>query len=767
MPRVTFPATALLIALLLTAVAPASAAATSSPPAPGAAEGAVDANVRADATDRWIVVYRDGADVKGASGRAKGRGIATTNSFKHAFKGYAARLSASQLAAEKADPDVAYLVRDEVISLQAQTVPLGVRRTDTTRSTIAGIDGSDERVDADVAIFDTGIDKSHPDLNVVGGYNCTSSTRTAWGDGNGHGTHVAGIVGAIDNGSGVVGVAPGVRLWSVRILDSAGNGLVSWYVCGIDWLTAQREPVPGSDTGATRPVVEAVNMSVAKSGRDDLNCGLSNKDLIHQAICRLVASGVTVVAAAGNNHFNARALVPASYNEVITVSALADSDGKPGGTGGNLCYSWGTYDKDDTFADFSNYGADIDLIAPGKCIWSTLPGNRYGYLSGTSMAAPHVAGAVALYRASRPDATPAQVKAALQQAATYDWNVATDPDGVPDRLLNTAHIVALGDYTIDATQPKSWVNGAGATVNIPVRVYRAEDFTDDVDLTIASGAAFDASLSTARLPGPGATTATLSVVVPPDTASGTYKVRVRAGAAGRSRYVDAVINVDADKPAMTAPRLDVAPLSIYNQPTFTARGTWSAASDAGSSIAAYQAQWSVDGGATWSSSTTFSASARSTNHSFTIGKSYALRVRARDAAGNYGTWTTTTPWTAGVIQDTSSSIVKSSSWWRSTSKYMSKGSVLTAAKAGRWLSRSFTGRGVAWVGMLGPGRGYAKVYVNGVLMKTVNLHRTGNHYRRVVFSKAWPSSATRTIKIVVVGTSGHPRVDFDALLIIR
>ncbi len=97
-------------------------------------------------------------------------------------------------------------------------------------------------------------------------------------------------------------------------------------------------------------------MSVAKRGTDDRACGMVNNDLIHQAICRLVASGVTVVAAAGNNGFNAANLKPASYNEVITVSALADTDGKAGGTGGALCYSWGTYDRDDTFADFSNYG---------------------------------------------------------------------------------------------------------------------------------------------------------------------------------------------------------------------------------------------------------------------------------------------------------------------------------------------------------------------------------------------------------------------------
>ena len=197
------------------------------------------------------------------------------------------------------------MVPDGVISLEAQTTPRGVRRVFAPRNPISRIDGIDQRVDADVAIVDTGIDKDHPDLNVVGGVNCSTSNRAAWDDGNGHGTHVAGIVGALDNGTGVVGVAPGVRLWAVRILNSGGSGLVSWYVCGLDWITAQRDPADPS-----RPLIEAVNMSVAKTGSDDHNCGLTNHDPMHQAVCRLVGSGVTVVAAAGNNHFNAARLVP-------------------------------------------------------------------------------------------------------------------------------------------------------------------------------------------------------------------------------------------------------------------------------------------------------------------------------------------------------------------------------------------------------------------------------------------------------------------------
>ena len=202
-----------------------------------------------------------------------------------------------------------------------------------------------------------------------------------------------------DNGTGVVGVAPGARLWAVKILNDDGYGLLSWYVCGLDWIAAQRDP---ADT--SRPLIEAVNMSVVKNGRDDRTCGVSSNDPLHKAICRVTSAGITVVAAAGNDSSSAAARVPAAYNEVITVSALADLDGKAGGVGGPRCWSWGGYDKDDTFADFSNFGSDVDIIAPGKCIWSSKPGSTYGYSSGTSMATPAVAGAAALYKSSRPNA---------------------------------------------------------------------------------------------------------------------------------------------------------------------------------------------------------------------------------------------------------------------------------------------------------------------------------------------------------------------------
>ena len=336
---------------------------------PTSSEPAIDKDGRPIAAGRYIVILSGTADTAGVISRhGKRDGVKADRKFER-VRAFSAKLDVVQRKALLSDPSVVAVVPDEVIEVTAQLNPTGVSRVGTRLSPAADIDTVDDnRVDADVAIVDTGV-AYHPDLNVVGGVNCSTSDRTKWQDGNGHGTHVAGTVAAIDNTIGVVGVAPGARVWAVRILNSDGYGLLSWYVCGLDWILAQRDPID-----STRPLIEAVNMSVAKTGSDDHDCGFSNNDILHKAICRLYSGGITVVAAAANEHTTASQFVPAAYNEVITVSALADTDGKSGGLGGNRCYSWGTYDVDDTFADFSNYGGDVDVIAPGKCIWSTHPG---------------------------------------------------------------------------------------------------------------------------------------------------------------------------------------------------------------------------------------------------------------------------------------------------------------------------------------------------------------------------------------------------------
>jgi len=747
--------TALLVAPL--AAGPVEAASPHPAPAPNTTHGH-----GLSAAGRWIVVLRSGASVDREQTRARGLGVAVDRTFRSVVHGYAAKLDGAQVAALRSDPNVSELVPDALVTMEAQTTPHGVRRVFGQRSPIALIDGVDQRVDADVAIVDTGIDPKHPDLNVVGGYNCSTSNHAAWSDGNGHGTHVAGIVGALDNGFGVVGVAPGVRLWAVRILNSSGSGLISWYVCGLDWIAAQRDPAD-----PTRPLFEAVNMSVAKPGKDDHDCGLANHDVLHRAICRLVGSGVTVVAAAGNNHFSASRLIPASYNEVITVSALADTDGRPGGIGGRACFSWGGYDIDDTFANFSNFGRDVDLIAPGKCILSTVPGNGYALLSGTSMAAPLVTGAAALYKSSRPLATPAQVKAALMSAGNHGWKQSTDPDPYHEPLLDVSHIVNLGDYALAAVSPTRVINGnAGGSIRVAVDGIRAEDFPDPIALSIGADAPLGATLTDGTLAGPDDLRTNVDVTVPPGTASGTYRVTVTGNGNGKVRIVRIAIHVDADRPHVQIPFLGIRSGTTFQTTSYLARATWNAATDPTSRITAYQAQWRIDGGG-WGSTVSLGASTHAIGRRLGVGHAYALRVRARDAAGNWSAWAVADGFRTTVAQDGSSTLRKAGHWRVSRSASWSGHTTRFATAAGASISRTFTGRAVAIVAPRGPHRGSAAVWIDGVRVRTIQLHAAGLHARRIVFTRTWRTAATHTIRVVVAGTPHHPRVDVDAIVILR
>jgi subtilisin len=757
---------ALLLALAAGPAAARSATAGASSAAVPAPEDVAQQRAPLSAAGRFIVLLKDGRSVDTAESRARGLGVHTDRTFRTAVHGYSARLGADQVATLRADPDVEAVVPDEVISIAGQSTPTGVRRINGKQSLIAGIDGTDQRVDADVAIVDTGVggstSKSHEDLNIVGGHSCSTSNPNSWGDPNGHGTHVAGIVGALDNGIGVVGVAPGVRLWSVRILDSSGNGLISWYVCGLDWIASQRDP-----NNPSRPLFEAVNMSVAKAGRDDGNCGLTNADAMHRAICRVVAAGITVVAAAGNNSASASRLKPASYNEVITVSALADTDGKAGGLGGHACFSWGGYDHDDTFADFSNSGTDVDLIAPGKCIFSTLPGNRYGTISGTSMAAPHVTGAVALYKASRPLATPAQVKSALRAAGTLDWNTATDPDPYHEPLLDVSHIVALGDWTIDATPGTSHgalVGAAGGTVHLPLSLIRAEDFPGAVTLSAGVAAPLGASTGAATLTGMDQVSTTLDVTVPAAAPSGTYTVTVTASDGTRQRVSTIPVTVDSVAPSTTRPGLALRAGSILGT-SVGGRATWTAATDSGSGVGGYELRWTVDG--SLGAVRAVSSTTRSATRSMVIGHTYTLRLRARDKVGNWSAWVETAAFHPIVSQDTSPSLQRAGHWRRETGSYLSAGTALYAKARGAWVRRVFTGRAIAWVASEGRTRGKARVYVDGTLAATVDLYRRTSAHRVIEFTRTWSTSGSHTLKIVVLGTSGRPYVDVDAFVIVR
>jgi subtilisin len=370
-------------------------------------------------TSGYIVVLKGSVGSPGAvaAEQAQARGLTVGHVYRHALKGYSAVMTAADAQALRADPRVASVTSDRPVHLDQQVLPTGIDRVDGELSSTVSGDGAGS-VNVDVAVIDTGIDPTHPDLTVAGGVNCAPGQ--GFDDRNGHGSHVAGTIAARDNDLGVVGVAPGARLWAVRVLNPGGLGSFASVICGVDWVTEHAG------------TIEVANMSLGGTGTEPSGRGCTTGDAFHDAICSSVAAGVTYTVAAGNETDDAANHVPAAYDEVITVSALADFDGKPGGLGSPTCRA----DEDDTLANFSNFGADVDLIAPGVCILSTYKRGGYATFSGTSMASPHAGGAAALYKSTHPAASPAAVKRALQAAGNLNWNNADDPDGIKEPLVN-------------------------------------------------------------------------------------------------------------------------------------------------------------------------------------------------------------------------------------------------------------------------------------------------------------------------------------------
>lgn len=350
------------------------------------------ATALADSPKPYVVVYKNGAvpDVASKTNKVHAdTGVTATFEYAHALKGFAASMSTSQLDAVESDPDVAFVEPDltftatGMVSLAAnEMLPTDIRRMGAATATLVHAASG-----VGVAELDTGIDLANGDLNAVSGINCLKSGTTAQDD-NGHGTNVAGIIAARNQGSGVVGVAPGTKLYAVKVLSKTGTGTLSQILCGINWVTAN----------AAALNIKVANMSLAATGSNDGSCGNVNKDAMHQAICASVAGGTAYVAAAGNGSADFAASIPAAYPEVLTVTSMTDTDGLPGGLGPKPCV---TRQLDDTYATSSNYAVsageqDHTIAAPGTCITSDGLGGKTSTYDGTSQAAPHVAGTLAL-----------------------------------------------------------------------------------------------------------------------------------------------------------------------------------------------------------------------------------------------------------------------------------------------------------------------------------------------------------------------------------
>jgi subtilisin family serine protease len=277
-------------------------------------------------------------------------------------------------------------------------------------------------IDVDVAILDSGISLEHPDLNVY--RNVSFVNYTGFGnDDNGHGTHVAGTVAALNNSFGVVGVAPGARLWSVKVCDDQGSCNLSDQIKGVQYVIDHADEI------------DVVNMSIENIFSPTLNA------VIQEAVKR----GITFVVPAGNSFRDAANTSPANSPYVLSVSAMIDTDGFCGG------YGIESFDgQDDEFAWFSNFGKEIDLSAPGVDILSTYYGTEYAIESGTSMAAPHVTGIAALLKSRYPGMTPLQtyktlINASIGPGALCDKDLggyfSGDVDSIQERMVQIPGLI--------------------------------------------------------------------------------------------------------------------------------------------------------------------------------------------------------------------------------------------------------------------------------------------------------------------------------------
>ena len=366
--------------------------------------------------------------------------------YTHALQGFTLTFPSGAIEGLRNNPNVAYIepVR-EVEAVGTQPIPTGIDRIE------ADLNPPSVAMDVDIAILDTGVyigtnpdgsARSHLDLNLRWVSDCTGailypllpggcSGSGDFQDYHGHGTHVAGIAAALDNDIGSIGVAPGATLWSFKVLQADGTGTTGMLLAGIDAVASKAAEI------------EVANMSLGFVGQSDA---------IDDAIANATDAGVTFVVAAGNDAVDASQFSPANGPDVVTVSAIADFDGLPGGLGAGTCRA----DVDDTLADFSNFGPEVEIAAPGVCIFSTWLDDGYNTLSGTSMASPFVAGAVARLIAesglptnSRSDVE--AIKSAVIGAGVAQTSACgfTDVDASPEPLLFVNGPTFGGDGTCE------------------------------------------------------------------------------------------------------------------------------------------------------------------------------------------------------------------------------------------------------------------------------------------------------------------------------
>ncbi|MGQ0843101.1 MAG: S8 family serine peptidase [Sporichthyaceae bacterium] len=347
--------------------------------------------------DQWIVTFdssASGAEIDAAQNGVVKRGGKVGHRYSRVARGFSAKMNAAEVAQLRSNPRVLSVEPDLEVrksDVQSPTPSWGLDRLDQASLPLnSTYNYTNNGAGVTVYVIDTGIRTSHTDFGgrAVPGFTSINDGRGS-SDCDGHGTHVAGTIGGAK-----YGVAKGVKLVAVRVLDCNGSGSMSGVIAGVDWVTANR----------SGPSV--ANMSLGGGAYSTLD----------NAVARSITAGVTYAVAAGNDNADACTQSPARAPAALTVGASTSTDAR---------------------ASFSNWGACLDLFAPGQSIVSAVSSSdtASASYSGTSMASPHVAGAAAAYLQTNPTATPAQVRSALIGGAVL--NKVTSLLGSPNVLLQT------------------------------------------------------------------------------------------------------------------------------------------------------------------------------------------------------------------------------------------------------------------------------------------------------------------------------------------
>jgi len=402
----------------------------------------------------YIVVLKPGSDAANQVTSAsqtlvKKYGGTVVSNYLATVRGFHARMSAAEAARLAADPSVSYVEQDAKVSVVATetSASWGLDRIDQRALPLSGTNGYRSAAGVTAYVIDTGIRTTQTDFGgrARHGWDFIGNDSDAT-DCNGHGTHVAGTIGGTK-----YGVAKDVKLVAVRALDCKGSGSYSAIIAAIDWVTAH----------ATKPAV--ANMSIGGPSSAALN----------NAVTRSIGAGVTYVLAAGNDNKNACSYSPASTPNAITVGATERTDAR---------------------ASFSNYGSCVDIFAPGVQITSdsVTSDTAAQVMSGTSMAAPHAAGAAALVLGAYPGWNPAQVRNALVDNATANA-VKSPGTGSPNKLLYTG-----------------WLDGVTSVRSATTACRR---FTAGTDVAIGKKETATSSRTVAGCAGQGSSTSTVAVHV--------------------------------------------------------------------------------------------------------------------------------------------------------------------------------------------------------------------------------------------------------------